>query len=87
MNCSGPFDVWASLPYLQPSRGCSLMPSKGRQIKRLVIEIVEQYSIPVNNALIYSYWHDFRALGLAMLRLEDPKVQVYCPRAWLGRVQ
>jgi len=43
------------------------------KIKKEIIKIIQKNNISYNNTILYSYWHDYKALALALLKKENKK--------------
>ena len=42
-------------------------------LKKEIIKIIQKNNISYNNTILYSYWHDYKALALALLKKENKK--------------
>ncbi|MBA3900371.1 MAG: hypothetical protein H0X62_09215, partial [Bacteroidetes bacterium] len=48
---------------------------KAIKIKEKIIEIVDENQIQVDETIFYSYWHDYKALALALYKKEVPEIK------------
>ncbi len=49
---------------------------KAKKVKQIMLEYVKSNDIELENAAFYSYWHDYKALSLSMLRYQYPEVKL-----------
>jgi len=48
---------------------------RSKNLKKLIINLCQQQNIGLHQCTFYSYWHDYKALALAMLRKDDQSIK------------
>ncbi len=50
---------------------------RAKRVKDYVCAIVQKYHLSIDNSVFYSYWHDYKAMALALLRKENPTIKCF----------
>lgn len=50
---------------------------RAKRVKDYVCAIVQKHHLSIDNCIFYSYWHDYKAMALALLRRENPNIKCF----------
>lgn len=50
---------------------------RSKNVQQYIYGILKKHNLSVNQCIFYSYWHDYKAMALALLRRENPNIKCF----------